>query len=271
MKHLHIPIVPSTYTHVCENVATLLQEDEAVLVTTDHQPRGIGRIHDGKPEKWIGEKNNVFAAALVPIKVSLLPKPFSLPMVLGVVIMEALANEVEDKDQLQMKLINDLFYRGRKVCGILCQLPIHNGKHPVIRNGLEWVSLKEVLEGIEDHSISSYYAVVSFGINIRSPCPGGEVAENQYGTFNLDQPSDLHQTLPKRILEAFMEMTVSSIQRYNKLLLDNLYQPPKGVLVSASLDQATESKTININEIESVDLQAATLKLKNQETVYPAY
>ena len=114
---LKFDVLPSTSTYARENVSSLRLPS---LITADAQTNGRGR--QGKSFYSPAGSGLYMTLAFESDRFFPLITPAA-----AVAVCEAIEEISEIRPQI--KWVNDIFYRGKKVCGILSELIKHNGKN----------------------------------------------------------------------------------------------------------------------------------------------
>lgn len=174
-KIVRLDAVPSTNTY-----ARTLDNDpdhRPLVVITDNQTAGRGQ----RGNTWESEpgKNLTFTLVLYPTYINAAHQ-FELSMLVSLGIVNALRTYVPAPGQLKIKWPNDIYYADSKLCGILIENTIHEGR------------LQRTLAGI--------------GINInqttfRSDAPN-PISLKQIAGHDLDPDQVLHRTV-----DAILDMT----------------------------------------------------------------
>jgi len=117
-------------------------------ICSDLQTKGRGTY--GK--KWISEKGNLFLTLFFPIDEKC-PSFQEFSIINPVIILDILKNYCEER-KLRLKFPNDIMYDGKKICGLLQEHIIQNGKKFLILGiGLNIVSNPNINNGYKATNI----------------------------------------------------------------------------------------------------------------------
>ena len=108
--------------HAPETVSTNLDAREGRhgdVFTADFQSAGRGRLD----HKWLSPRGaNVIMSAVLDVSGLAPDRICTLPLAVGLAVVEAIVGEYPWLENLAIKWPNDVFVGGRKVAGILCEL-----------------------------------------------------------------------------------------------------------------------------------------------------
>eukprot|EP01054_Gregarina_sp_Poly1_P007644 Gregarina_sp_Poly_1__7643@NODE_429_length_8553_cov_130_002239_g350_i0_p4_GENE_NODE_429_length_8553_cov_130_002239_g350_i0NODE_429_length_8553_cov_130_002239_g350_i0_p4_ORF_typecomplete_len298_score39_76BPL_LplA_LipB/PF03099_19/4_8e09BPL_LplA_LipB_2/PF16917_5/2e05BPL_LplA_LipB_2/PF16917_5/4e03_NODE_429_length_8553_cov_130_002239_g350_i066747567 len=292
--HCHFPSLPSTHKYAVENVekfwdsgkfehdgcVTLCCEKcagECVLVTADDQFQGVGRVHAGRPTQWLSSPGNVHASALLLLKSKFFSKLSALPIFASAVVLESLVALFPDfSEHLQFKFPNDIMFKGKKMGGILCQLPATaDGRYKVRTKGNKdaYWSLLTLLESFQDHVDFEYYAIVSFGLNLlKFPAENmGDVVSR--GTLGFDPEGPHHrdaENIAQTVVHQILEFS-GNFAHYNELVQSRIWDQEEGTIpVSREPGTPVAQMYVRALDIQHVDLQHAALITSQGTRVYLA-
>ena len=118
IRHIHLPETESTNLYA-KAIDTM---DDLTLITTDHQTAGRGQ----RGNSWESEAGRNLLFSLI-IKPSTIPaaQQFVISELISVAICDTLSQYTPD---IRIKWPNDIYYRDRKLCGILIEHDIE-GTH----------------------------------------------------------------------------------------------------------------------------------------------
>ena len=118
IRHIHLPETESTNLYA-KAIDTM---DDLTLITTDHQTAGRGQ----RGNSWESEAGRNLLFSLI-IKPSTIPaaQQFVISELISVSICDTLSQYTPD---IRIKWPNDIYYRDRKLCGILIEHDIE-GTH----------------------------------------------------------------------------------------------------------------------------------------------
>jgi len=115
----------------------LIKEKKKIsgCVHSDSQTNGRGMY--GK--KWVSEKGNLFVSLFFPLR-EMHPSFNEFSIINPVIILDIIKNFCDEK-KLAIKYPNDVFYKGKKICGFLQELiTLKNKNFLVIGIGLNIIS-----------------------------------------------------------------------------------------------------------------------------------
>lgn len=112
IHHIHFAETESTNKYARESVA---RQSTATLITTDHQTAGRGQ----RGNSWESEagKNLLFTLSL-PTRGIAASQQFALSELISVALCDVLSEYTED---IRIKWPNDIYYKDKKLCGILIE------------------------------------------------------------------------------------------------------------------------------------------------------
>jgi len=116
-KIIHLEEVDSTNTYASERFDSL---DDGTLILAETQTSGHGRLG----RSWVSPKGNIYASFIMK---DLFGEPFHATMASSLSVLAAV-NDLLPGSGAFIKWPNDIFVGNRKLCGILCEGVIRNGK-----------------------------------------------------------------------------------------------------------------------------------------------
>lgn len=147
MKHIHLEEVDSTQTWIKRNIH-VLDPSQITLVSTPKQTHGIGRFN----RTFVSAPHKSITASLyftLPQNAAFIA---NLSQFLSICILEALKKHGHS---ISLKWPNDLFFHGKKIGGILCEIFSRNEKYDVILGfGINVNMQKEHLYDLSDIATS---------------------------------------------------------------------------------------------------------------------
>ncbi|MDR2268070.1 MAG: biotin--[acetyl-CoA-carboxylase] ligase [Holosporaceae bacterium] len=117
-KIIRLNVIDSTHSHAIRLVTNgdLLAYTDGCAIVADVQAAGVGRCH----RRWLSPKGNLFASILTRMPES---EDFcKLSLAAGCAARETVLHFTGKPDFLKLHWPNDIYYKGRKICGILVAL-----------------------------------------------------------------------------------------------------------------------------------------------------
>lgn len=110
------------YKHFCSigstHVEARKRKTETVVISADEQTNGIGK----RLRKWFSPVGNVYFSVALPFENRANSLSF-LSLLTGCAVYNFLEKFVCENENLKLHWPNDVFYKGKKVCGILLEVP----------------------------------------------------------------------------------------------------------------------------------------------------
>ncbi|MDR3151403.1 MAG: biotin--[acetyl-CoA-carboxylase] ligase [Holosporaceae bacterium] len=150
-KIIRLNVIDSTHSHAVRMVTNggLLAYPDGCAIVADMQTAGVGRCH----RRWLSPRGNLFASILTRMPE---PEDFcKLSLAAGCAARETVLHFTENPDFLKLHWPNDIYYKNRKICGILVALAdnwliISVGINVNVSPGIESaVSIKDALESAD--------------------------------------------------------------------------------------------------------------------------
>ena len=128
INHIHLESLSSTNSYLLGHKSSI--DDRMTVVTADYQTAGKGQ----GTNRWESEpgKNLLFSILIHPKSISA-NRQFVISMAISMALRDALSEYIDD---VHVKWPNDIYYKDKKICGIL------------IENNLSGNSIKDCVIGI---------------------------------------------------------------------------------------------------------------------------
>lgn len=156
--HVHRRECPSTHewlqSHFQEIVSALAGEGDVFALTCDHQTNGVGTYNkNNERSRWVDNSRLNLKLSMItkiPYRLALCFAPNTLSLLTALIVAEHLTVLLpEIAGELAVKWPNDIYYKKKKLSGVLVGLP------PVSANG-SW-SLLDRVTGREVRTISARF------------------------------------------------------------------------------------------------------------------
>ena len=154
MKIIHFETIDSTNLYLKNHYQEL---DNLTFVSADYQTNGKGR----NERKWLSEKGDNLLFSLLIKDKKIIDEVNTLSLVAAISISQTLEDILNIKD-VYIKWPNDIFIKGKKVCGILLEGQIP--EYVVVGIGLN-VNQK-MFEGEYNHEPTSLYLELGNNVDI---------------------------------------------------------------------------------------------------------
>jgi len=155
LKTIHFDEIDSTNKYLSQQQ---IKSGEIMLCTADSQTQGGGR----RGNKWLSQsKKNIYISMLINLKVNS-QDVIILNFIVAVVIIKSLENLFFKNNNIKIKLPNDIYYKTKKLAGILIETKsiCKNSLDVVIGFGLN-CSLSQMQDLQDERAISSLENIFS--------------------------------------------------------------------------------------------------------------
>ena len=243
MGNIHyFDTLDSTNTYAVSHFEELSDGD---LVVAAVQTAGRGRLN----RHWISREGNLFASFVIkePFK-----EPFYATMVSSLSVIAAIKKCYPDLDPL-VKWPNDVLLNGKKICGVLCEGVIRNGKLQGIICGIG-VNLNLTEEELREIDQPATSLSVSAGekINLKKFTEQLEIYLNWYYITGNNQMSELYSIWKRK--NAVIGQTVF------------LYPPDGGVMTAKVLDIGVDGRLFaELENGETIFFSCGDVKLRMEQ------